>query len=176
MLEAPLDTSSQVWKSRAYHPSDKDDCLHIFDSNTPQYFLSNEREIFARYLNNHAEGYLVIEDASGKIVACGGHVIGLDGGAASLCWGMVHKEKHGQGLGKLLLANRLSLLAGIPKMRLIRMDTSQKSVDFFAKWGFVTYRITKDHYGPGLHRHEMYMILDEGKIQEILTIAEIKEA
>ena len=168
MLEAPLDNLNQAWKSRPYHPSDKEACLHIFESNTPQYFLSNEKEIFSQYLNNHAEGYLVIEDAEGKIAACGGYVIGLDGGAASLCWGMVHRESHGKGLGRYLLSNRLTILAEIPKMKLIRMDTSQKSMEFFMKWGFKTYRITQNHYGPGLHRHEMYLILDEEKIREIL--------
>lgn len=159
------------WKTRPYQASDKEACLKIFDSNTPQYFLSNEREIFSQYLEKHAEGYLVMEDAPGHIIGCGGYVIGLDGGASSLCWGMVHKDRHGKGLGKALLTDRLKALAQIPKMKLIRMDTSQKSVEFFMKWGFKTYRITQNHYGPGLHRHEMYLILDDEKIREILTFA-----
>jgi ribosomal protein S18 acetylase RimI-like enzyme len=157
------------WKSRPYRPSDKEACLRIFDSNSPSYFLANERDIFARYLDNHAEGYMVVETAERAVIACGGYVIGLDGGAASFCWGMVDKEWHGKGLGKFLLTNRLSSLAQIPKMKLIRMDTSQRSVEFFMKWGFKTYRITQNHYGPGFHRHEMYLILDDEKIREILT-------
>ena len=157
------------WKSRPYSASDKEACLRIFDSNTPQTFLPSERETFAKYLEKHAEGYLVIEGEKGMPVACGGHVIGLDGGAASLCWGMVHKDWRGKGLGRFLLTNRLSTLAKIPKMKLIRLDTSQQSVEFFEKRGFKTYRITENHYGPGLDRHEMYLILDDEKIREILT-------
>ena len=161
--------SEKNWRHRPYRPSDKEACLKIFDSNTPQTFLVHERETFAKYLDNHAEGYLVVETADQTVVACGGHVIGLDGGAASLCWGMAHRDWHGKGLGRFLLTNRLATLAQIPKMKLIRMDTSQKSVEFFAKWGFKTYRITQDHYGPGLHRYEMYLILDDEKIREILS-------
>jgi ribosomal protein S18 acetylase RimI-like enzyme len=162
-------SSSKVWKHRAYRPADKEACLKIFDSNTPQTFLANERDIFAKYLDNHSDGYLVVETADLTVIACGGHVIGLDGGAASLCWGMVDKEWHGKGLGKFLLTNRLVTLAQIPKMKLIRLDAGQRSVEFFMKWGFKTYRITQNHYGPGFHRHEMYLILDDEKIREILS-------
>ena len=162
-------TNPKQWKHRPYRASDKEACLRIFDSNSPTYFLANEREIFSQYLENHAEGYWVVETVDLSVIACGGFVIGLDGGAASLCWGMVDKEWHGKGLGKFLLTNRLSALAQIPKMKLIRMDTSQRSVEFFMKWGFVTYRITQNHYGPGFHRHEMYLILDGEKIREILS-------
>jgi len=164
-----MTAGEKQWKHRHYRASDKEACLKTFESNTPQTFLANEREIFSKYLDNHSDGYLVVETADGTPIACGGHVIGLDGGAASLCWGMVHKDWHGKGLGKFLLTNRLSTLAQIPKMKLIRLDSSQHSVEFFMKWGFKTYRITQNHYGPGLHRHEMYLILDDEKIREILT-------
>src|SRR5258708_7836318 len=92
------------WKYRPYRAFDKEACLKIFDSNTPQAFLVNERDIFAKYLDNHAEGYTVVETVDGSVIACGGSVIGLDGGAASLCWGMVHKNWHGKGLGRFLLS------------------------------------------------------------------------
>jgi len=164
-----VESSKPAWKSRPYQPSDKEACLKIFDSNTPQTFLINEREIFDKYLENHSEGYTVLEDEHGTPIACGGYVIGLDGGASSLCWGMVRKDWHGKGLGRHLISNRLATLAQIPKMKLIRLDCSQQSVEFFMKWGFKTYRITQNHYAPGLHRHEMYMVLDEEKIRELLT-------
>jgi ribosomal protein S18 acetylase RimI-like enzyme len=164
-----MTASDKQWKHRSYQTADKEACLRIFDSNTPQTFLASERDTFAKYLDKHADGYLVIEGENGQPIACGGHVIGLDGGASSLCWGMVHKDWRGKGLGRYLLTNRLSTLAQIPKMKLIRLDTSQQSVEFFEKWGFKTYRITENHYGHGLHRHEMYLILDDEKIREILT-------
>jgi ribosomal protein S18 acetylase RimI-like enzyme len=158
-----------AWKTRSYQTADKESCLKIFESNTPQYFLVHERENFSKYLDENSDGYSVIEDSDGKPIACGGYAIGLDGGVATLCWGMVDKAWHGHGLGRLLLTQRLSTLARFLQMKLIRMDTSQHSVGFFMKWGFKTYRITRNYYGPDLHRHEMYLILDDGKARGILS-------
>jgi len=165
-MSAPL---SPQWKFRPYKASDKEACLRVFDSNTPQFFLQTEKEKFSTYLDEFPQDYLLVEDEAGKVIAGGGYALGLDGGAATLCWGMVRKDWHGHGIGQFLLWNRLSKLAQIPKMKLIRLDASQLSVEFFMKKGFKTYRITQNYYGPNLNRYEMYMILDEEKIREILT-------
>jgi ribosomal protein S18 acetylase RimI-like enzyme len=157
------------WKFRPYQASDKEACLRVFDSNTPQYFLPHEKEKFSSYLDEFPSDYLLVEDESKKVIAGGGYALGLDGGAATLCWGMVQKDWHGHGIGQFMLWNRLSKLAQIPKMKLIRLDATQHSVEFFIKKGFKTYRITQNYYGPHLHRYEMYLILDEEKIREILT-------
>jgi hypothetical protein len=45
--------SPKQWKQRSYRASDKEACLKIFDSNTPQTFLASERDIFSKYLDNH---------------------------------------------------------------------------------------------------------------------------
>ncbi len=158
-----------LWKPRPYQASDEEACLRIFDSNTPQYFLPDEREKFTSYLEEFAEDYIVVEEPSGNIVACGGYALGLDGGAATLCYGMVQRDYHGKGVGHFLLRNRLTTLARIPGMKLIRLDATQHSVEFFIKKGFKTYRITQNYYGPSLHRYEMYLILDDEKIREILS-------
>jgi ribosomal protein S18 acetylase RimI-like enzyme len=157
------------WKFRPYLASDKDACLRVFDSNTPQYFLPAEKKKFVAYLEEFPQDYLLVEDEGQKVIAGGGYALGLDGGAATLCWGMVHKDWHGHGIGQFMLWNRLSKLAQIPKMKLIRLDSTQHSMEFFVKKGFKTYRITQNYYGPNLHRYEMYMILDDEKIREILT-------
>ncbi len=158
-----------IWKPRPYQASDREACLRILDGNSPQSFLPNERESFSKYLDEHAAGYYVVENAKGILAACGGFSLGLDGESATLCWGMVDKAFHGKGLGRLLLSRRLAALAQIPGMKLVRMDTSQNSVGFFMKRGFKTYRITRDHYGPDLHRYEMYLLLDEENRKEILN-------
>jgi N-acetylglutamate synthase-like GNAT family acetyltransferase len=165
-MKAPL---TPPWRFRPYQASDKGACLKVFESNMPKYFLPAEKEKFSAYLDELPQDYLLVEDDSRQVIAGGGYALGLDGGAATLCWGMVHKDWHGHGIGQFMLWNRLSKLAQIPKMKLIRLDATQHSVEFFMKKGFKTYRITRNYYGPDLHHYEMYMILDDEKIREILT-------
>ncbi len=153
---------------RPYQVSDKEPCLEIFDGNAPKFFVPDEREKFIGYLDGKPKNFYVVEDGAGKITACGGYGLGDDGGSATLCWGMVHREFHGQNLDEILLKYRLSILAGDPKVKVVRLDASQNSVEFFVRMGFVTYRITQNYYGPNLHRYEMYMVMDEEKVKEIL--------
>ncbi len=154
---------------RPYQVSDKEACLDIYDGNSPKFLIPDEREKFIAYLDSEPKNFSVVEDGAGKVVACGGYLLGDDGGSATLCWGMVHREFHGQNMVQLLLQSRLSALAQDPKVKVIRLDASQASVEFFVKMGFVTYRITQNHFGPNLHRYEMYMVMDEDKIKEILS-------
>ena len=166
-MDTPL---TPPWRFRSYQASDKEACLRVFESNMPKYFLPAEKEKFSAYLDEFPQDYLLVEDDGRQVIAGGGYALGLDGGAATLCWGMVHKDWHGHGIGQFMLWNRLSKLAQIPKMKLIRLDATQHSVEFFMKKGFKTYRITQNYYGPDLHHYEMYMILDDEKIREILTV------
>jgi predicted GNAT family N-acyltransferase len=41
----------------------------------------------------------------------------------------------------------------------VRLDTSGHSQGFFARFGFVTTRVTPDAYAPGLDRFEMVLQL-----------------
>ena len=171
-----LAVSEKVWKTRPYEVSDKDACLRIFDENTPQYFLPNERQDFSTYLDEQTGCHFVVENEGGALIACGGYATGWpDEGSATLCWGMVGKDWHGLGVGRLLLILRLAALCQVPEIKMVRMDTSQRSVGFFMKWGFKTFRITRDHYGPNLHRYEMRLSLDEDKKREISNTAGSKE-
>lgn len=162
-------SSEKKWNLRPYDPKDRQTCLKILDSNTPEAFLQDERAKFEAFLQDNPENYLVVENEKGEAVACGGFSVGLEGGAATLCWGMVHKDLQGQGIGQMLLMARLSTLAKIPQMRFIRLDTSQQSVEFFMRKGFRTYRITQDYYGPKLNRYEMHILLDDENIRRNLS-------
>jgi ribosomal protein S18 acetylase RimI-like enzyme len=161
-------SSGKKWNIRPYDPKDREACLIIFDSNLPEAFIPDERAKFEAFLWESPENYLVVEGSGGELSACGGYEVGLEGGAATLCWGMVAKQQQGQGFGRLLLMSRLSALAQVPQMRFVRLDTSQQSVEFFMKKGFRTYRITQDYYGPKLNRYEMYLLLDDENIRKSL--------
>ncbi|HEY5039871.1 MAG TPA: hypothetical protein VIJ93_12435, partial [bacterium] len=57
------------WRFRSYQASDKDACLKVFDSNTPKYFLPQEREKFSVYLDEFPQDYLLVEDEGRKVIA-----------------------------------------------------------------------------------------------------------
>jgi ribosomal protein S18 acetylase RimI-like enzyme len=165
---AAMASSGKKWKIRPYDPQDREACLKIFDSNLPEAFKPDERADFEAFLEKNPEEYLVVEADGGELAACGGYGVAPEGDAATLCWGMVDTKQQGQGVGRLLLMSRLSALAKIPPMRLVRLDTSQQSVEFFMVKGFRTYRITQDYYGPKLNRYEMFLLLDDENIRKSL--------
>lgn len=137
-------------------------CLTIFDLNTPRFFSPAEREDFENFLLHYAIpwNYLVIED-KGSIVACGGHYCDGATKSASFCWGMVANNLHGSGLGKMLTTARLNAVRAMSGVTKVRLDTSQHTQGFYARFGFIPERIILDGYGPGLDRWEMALDLDD---------------
>ena len=143
---------------RPYTPDDRRGCLELFDSNTPTYFLPEERDPYRLFLDRQPALYWVLDEAD-RLVACGG--VAMRDQEASLCWGMIRRDRHRSGLGTKLLLYRLAKAAQELSARSVRLDTSQHSVGFFRKHGFLTTAIAKDHYGPGLDRYDLRLILSE---------------
>ncbi|ASR42205.1 GNAT family N-acetyltransferase [Xanthomonas citri pv. mangiferaeindicae] len=147
---------------RPYAPSDFDACLALFDGNCPTFFDRAERDDFARFLSRHATAwhFLVVE-RDGRLLACGGHAQNDDGRHASLCWGMVARDHHRQGLGRRLLEARIAWCRRTPGIERIVLDTSQHTCAFYARFGFRVERVTPDGYGPDLDRYDMVLDLIE---------------
>ncbi|MCI0343387.1 MAG: tRNA preQ1(34) S-adenosylmethionine ribosyltransferase-isomerase QueA, partial [Planctomycetales bacterium] len=59
-----------------------------------------------------------------------------------------------------LFEERLGWVRDRPSVARVTLDTSQHTVAFFERFGFRTTRVTRDHYAPGLHRHDMELVLD----------------
>lgn len=146
---------------RPYARSDQASCLALFDGNVPVFFAASERQDFARFLEQDALNwsYQALE-RNGHIVACGGFAVEKDGKTASLCWGMVDRGLQGTGLGSALTQARLGAAAGTPGVTQVRLDTSQHTQGFYARFGFQVEAITQDGYGPGLDRWEMRLPFD----------------
>lgn len=143
---------------RPYASGDLESCLELFDSNTPTYFLPQERDLYRLFLDRGPAPYWVIDEGEG-LVACGG--VAMRDQEASLCWGMIRRDRHRAGLGTKLLLFRLAKAAQELSARSVRLDTSQHSVGFFRNYGFLTTATTKDHYGPGLDRFDLRLMLTE---------------
>ena len=154
---------------RPYVPDDRAACVEIARSNTPDFVLSPEVEAYAEWLGRACEAperpgeacaYFVLSDArdAEAIVACGGIAWAETAPVATLCWGLVRRDLHRQGLGSQLLAHRLDL-ARARGVHEVLMDTSQHALPFFLRAGFRVTGSVADGYGPGLHRHDLSLRL-----------------
>lgn len=134
---------------RDYRCDDFAACLEVFDSNVPKFFAAEERDEFIADLKRLNDPYFVAEQA-GCIIGCGGYFV--RDGRAGLWWGMVHKDLHGQGLGRALVQHRLDELARTHPTVSVFIDTSQHTRPFYERMGFTAYSVEENGYGPGLHK------------------------
>lgn len=143
---------------RLYRPADRSGCLRLFDENVPGFFAAGERMDFEAFLDREARrcAYRVVL-RGGRIVACGGHVIEPDGQTVSLCWGMVDPGLQGTGIGTALTRSRLDAARDMPGAARARLDTSQHTQGFYARFGFEAESVTQNGYAPGLDRWEMVL-------------------
>ena len=158
-MSSPSSAARAPILARAYAPADRDACLALFDGNVPRFFDAGERSDFERFLGGTALAspyQLLLRE--GRIVACGGFLIET-GEEAHLCWGMVDRALQGQGLGARLTEARLAAARATPGVRRVRLDTSQHTQSFYARFGFQVVSVTPDGYGPGLDRWDMVLDL-----------------
>ncbi len=141
---------------RAYEDTDKPGCLDVFRSNTPEFFAASEEAEFARFLDSRPGPYFVFE-LDGRIVACGGYALGPAAGQSALCWGMVARDRHREGLGGALTDFRLAALAADPAVQDVTIETSQHTAAFFERFGFVRESVAKNGFAPGIDRVKMTM-------------------
>lgn len=127
---------------------DRKACLLAFESNVPQFFDETERAAFTSYLDTLADYYAVLL-LNERVIGCGG--VAIKGETAHLCWGMIHRDYHGQGHGRALLEYRLTYAEKLPQVAAIALATSQHTEAFYVKKGFVTQAVTLDGWAPGLH-------------------------
>ena len=140
---------------RKYINTDLDQCLEIFDSNHPKYFTKEERSMFIKWLDDpNREEYYVLQNNE-QVLACGGLFHDRDKKSAGLAWGMVHSKYHSMGYGTCLTNFRMEKLLTEFIDVDIKIVTSQYTVGFYEKFGFVTESITKDGFGEGLDKYEM---------------------
>ncbi len=139
---------------RPYAQGDRENCLLLFDSNTPQYFVESERDSFEQFLMHLDCPYFVLEQ-EGAIVGCGGFVVIADQQVARLRWGMVQINCHKHGLGRLLLLFRLREIGKLGHIQFVSLRTSQYSAPFFEKQGFKMVAVVPDGFTAGMDQVEM---------------------
>jgi len=138
--------------------ADREECLRVFDSNTPRFFAPEERAAFAAFLDASPGPFWVVRlEASLRVVGCGGVSIAPDGRTAWLRWGMVANNEHGGGIGRRLLSMRLGWIDERGGVETVRVATTPAASGFFQQLGFARLRVTPNGYGPGLDRHDLIL-------------------
>jgi N-acetylglutamate synthase-like GNAT family acetyltransferase len=74
-----------------------------------------------------------VED-EGTVIGCGGWY--LDGAVAVLSWGMVRRSRHREGVGRLLLNERLKMIRQNEHVKSVRVRTTSSVQGFFERAGF----------------------------------------
>lgn len=153
-------------KIRNYTATDKSTCIDIFKSNQPKFFAEHELVDFIDFLDEDPQPYYCLVDSE-TVVGCGGYWVDLDNKQASLTWGMIKNNRHGEGLGKRLTVYRLHTICISKQADTIRIDTSQHTFEFYKKLGFIVDKITPDGYTKGLHQYDMTLPITPATSQKI---------
>lgn len=147
---------------RRFREGDAPACVSVMRGNTPEFFTEAELSDFAPWLASRISPYFVVQDPTGRLVACGGYCLHAQDRWAGLTWGMVARGEQRKGIGSVLLRVRLESLVDVGATN-VRLDTSQHSRVFYERHGFVVVSIQRDGYRPGLDRCEMQLGLAPGR-------------
>ncbi|MGR5445056.1 GNAT family N-acetyltransferase [Vibrio jasicida] len=137
---------------RSFLPSEKEDCLCIFDENCPEYFATNEREDYADFLDSDPQGYEVCF-LNGELVGAYG-LSGKIQAFHSLNWILISPKAQGMKIGHEFMSRAKRL--NIPQ---IKIAASHLSAPFFAKYVAVELSHIPDGWGKDMHRIDMELNL-----------------
>jgi predicted GNAT family N-acyltransferase len=147
---------------RPFQPSDTEACLALFDQNCPDFFARNERAEFVEYLRYQGQEYWLYEHQGQVISAFGVHLEEKEH-TARINWIMAAKNHHNSGIGKTMMREAILRAKGNCNLRLIHISASQHSAPFFARFGAVQKSVHENGWGPGMHRIEMELPLQNAK-------------
>ena len=134
---------------RPYTATDLDAVIEIFRSNIPMYFSPEEEAGLRQFLaTDRAQNYYV-GVVKGEVIAAGG-IAPNDDVTVSLCWGMVHSNRLGSGLGRKLTEFRIEIAAEKFRGHPLVISTSQHTQGFYEKLGFRLTSHTPDGFAPGI--------------------------
>lgn len=125
------------------------DCVEIFDKNTPRYFLLEEREPFIEYLEVTIWYFVVRSDET--TVGCFGVEFIEENKHARLHWIMVDPDLQGRGIGSLMMEEIFSTMRA-KGFRIMEIDTSQEGIRFFRRYQIEVLEEIKDGWGTGMDR------------------------
>lgn len=144
---------------RDYTPSDRDAVIAAFRSNVPTHFASSEESFLEETLAAPDGPLFVVADGP-SVIGFGGYEISDFYNRGTLVWGLVHADRHKQGLGRLLLEHRLRHMAAAhDRPRHAVVDTTPHIAGFYERCGFEIVARWPGGYRTGFDRVDLRMEL-----------------
>lgn len=146
---------------RRYRPSDRKAVLTAFRSNVPAHFPASEERWLRSAINDPDGPFFVVVD-DGEVIGFGGYELSEFYHLGTLVFGLVRADRHGTGIGRLLLNYRLLHMAGRKlRPRYVTVDTHPHTAGFFAQCGFVEIARWPGGYRSGRDRVDLRFELSD---------------
>lgn len=145
-LRGPNPLHPSVWEGRLrpitfrrYEPRDLDRCLEIYALNQPGRFPEGVESDYKSSLEEQRT-YFLVGEKNDQVVATGGMYYFNREGIAVLCYGLVHPEHQGLGIGAALALTRLALLTPLLPSHQVMIFAVEKSFDYYRRFGSIIFR------------------------------------
>ncbi|WP_052452406.1 GNAT family N-acetyltransferase [Noviherbaspirillum autotrophicum] len=147
---------------RRYRATDRKAVIAAFRSNVPDHFPASE-ERWLRSCLDEPDGPLFVVVEDGEVIGFGGYELSEFYHLGTLVFGLVRADRHGMGIGRMLLNYRLIHMAGRKlRPRYVTVDTHPHTAHFFKRCGFVEIARWPGGYRSGRERVDLrFELTDE---------------
>jgi GNAT superfamily N-acetyltransferase len=156
-----------TFKIRRYRDTDRKAVLAAFRSNVPDHFPASE-EAWLRSALDEPDGPFFVAVEDGEVVAFGGYELSEFYHLGTLVFGLVRADRHGTGIGRLLLNYRLLHMAGCKlRPRYVTVDTHPHTAGFFRRCGFEEIARWPGGYRSGRDRVDLRFELTDEALEKL---------
>jgi GNAT superfamily N-acetyltransferase len=132
---------------RRVGPDDVEACLELYRLNEPGRFPPGQLPGYFKCLAKQEAYFLGVEGTKGLVATCGLALVERRNHLAIACYGLVHPEHHGKGLGTAMLLARLAMLDPRRLGFFVHMNTVADSMTFYRRSGFAPGGTWQDQSG-----------------------------
>ena len=149
---------------RHYRETDRKAVLAAFRSNVPYHFPASEAAWLRSALDEPDGPFFVVLD-DGELVGFGGYELSSFYNLATFVFGLARADRHGTGIGRVLLAYRLLHMANRKlRPRYVTVDTHPHTAGFFERCGFVEIARWPGGYRSGRDRVDLRFELTDAAL------------
>jgi len=152
-LRGPNPLHPNVWTGRLAPitfrrlvPEDIPQCLELYVRNEKERFPQGVIGEYEKCLTEES-CYFLVAEREGRIIASGGVSYSIRRDIAVFSFGLIHPDHQSKGIGTALVLARLALLNPDCFSYHVLIFAVEKSIGFYQRFGFESYRRWKDSQG-----------------------------